>query len=90
MPDDIMSTRLRLPKGLHKRLVQMAKKNGRSLNSEILWRLALSLAAEGDEEAPKLVERMAVEQRRVLEEVLRALIPEPKAAEGTSRFKRRF
>lgn len=36
MPDDMAKFLLRLPKGLHKRLVQQAKRNNVSLNTEII------------------------------------------------------
>ena len=36
MPDDVTKFLLRLPKGLHKRLSQQAKRNNVSLNTEII------------------------------------------------------
>jgi hypothetical protein len=76
-PDDIISTRLRLPSGLYRLVTASAKRNNRSINSEILWALAHYI---GDE-APKLVQRMAAEQRRQMHNVLRALITDREKAE---------
>jgi Arc-like DNA binding domain len=70
MAQEIISTRLRLPKGLHRLLTQTAKRNNRSFNSEVLWRLAISLGGE----APNFVEEMAVEQRRVLDQIVEKAI----------------
>lgn len=53
-----------------------AKRNNRSINSEILWGLAHYLGGE----APKFVEHMAVEQRRLIHDVLRGLIANPERA----------
>jgi Arc-like DNA binding domain len=73
---DIISTRLRLPAGLHRMLTASAKRNDRSLNSEVLWCVAQQLGGE----AHKLVEQMAVEQRRAMHRVLQALIKDPQRA----------
>jgi len=59
---DIISTRLRLPAPVHRMLTASAKRNNRSLNSEILWALAQYLG----EDAQKHVEHMAVHQREVM------------------------
>jgi Arc-like DNA binding domain len=81
--DDIISTRLRLPAGLHRMVAASAKRNNRSINSEILWGLAHYL---GDEAATS-VARMAAEQRRQMHNVLRALIADPaKAAKAIENF----
>ena len=74
--DIIISTRLRLPAPVHRMLRASAKRNNRSLNSEILWALAQYL---GDD-AQKHVEHMAVHQREVMHNVLRALARDPEAA----------
>jgi len=74
--DDIISTRLRLPAGLHRMVAASAKRNNRSMNSEILWGLAQYLGGE----APKFVEHMAAEQRRHMLNVLRALVADPEKA----------
>jgi hypothetical protein len=58
--EDIISTRLRIPAGLHRLIVASAKRNSRSLNSEVLWCTAQQLGAD----AQKFVEQMAVERRR--------------------------
>jgi hypothetical protein len=75
-PKTIVSTRLRLPTGLHRMITASAKRNNRSINSEILWGLAHYLGGE----APKFVEHMAVEQRRLIHDVLRGLIANPERA----------
>lgn len=83
---DIISTRLRLPAGLHRMLTETAKRNNRSLNSEILWGLAHYLGGD----APKHVEQMAAHQRDVMHRVLRALIADPeKAAKAIARLDKR-
>jgi Arc-like DNA binding domain len=73
---EVISTRLRLPAGLHQMIKASAKRNNRSVNSEILWGLAHYLGGE----APKYVEHMAAHQRQVLHNVLRALMSDPEAA----------
>jgi hypothetical protein len=75
-PSVVVGTMLRLPTGLHQMLKASAKRNNRSLNSEILWGLAHYLGGE----APKFVEHMAAHQRQVLQNVLRALMSDPEAA----------
>jgi Arc-like DNA binding domain len=70
---EIVSTRLRLPTGLHRMITASAKRNNRSVNSEILWGLAHYLG----EEAPKFVEHMKVEQQRLMRDVLQTLIANP-------------
>jgi Arc-like DNA binding domain len=81
--DEIVSTRLRLPTGLHRLLTASAKRNNRSLNSEVLWCIAQQLGGE----AHKLVEQMAVEQRRAMHRVLQALIKDPqRAAQAIANF----
>jgi hypothetical protein len=85
--DEIISTRLRMPAGLHRLLTATAKKNNRSLNSEILWCIAHQLGGE----APKMVEQLAVEQRRVMKKVLRAITANPqKAAELIAKLDKDF
>ena len=80
---DIVGLRLRMPAGLHRLLATNAKRNNRSLNTEILWCIARQLGGE----APSLVENMRVEQRRMMEGVLRSLISDPQAAdEAIARF----
>jgi plasmid stability protein len=73
---EVISTRLRLPAGLHQMIKVSAKRNNRSVNSEMLWGLAHYLGGE----APKFVEHMAAHQREVLHNVLRALMSDPEAA----------
>jgi hypothetical protein len=75
--DDIISTRLRLPVGVHRMVTDSAKKNNRSINSEILWALAHYL---GGSEAQKLVQQMAVEQRRRMQRLLEIVYKDPERA----------
>jgi hypothetical protein len=77
---EIVSTRLRLPTGLHRMITASAKRNNRSVNSEILWGLAHYL---GGEAPKKFVEHMAVEQRRLIHDVLQGLIKNPEVAART-------
>ena len=73
---DVVGLRLRMPAGVHRLLAASAKRNNRSLNSEILWGLAQYLGGD----AQKHVEHMAVHQREVMHNVLRALASDPEAA----------
>jgi hypothetical protein len=85
-PDEIVSTRLRLPTGLHELITESAKRNNRSLNSEILWAIAQHLGVD----AQRFVDHMAVEQRRIMHNVFRALIEDPeKAAQAIANFEAR-
>jgi Arc-like DNA binding domain len=80
---EVVGLRLRMPAGVHRLLVASAQRNNRSLNSEILWGLAQYLGGD----AQKQVEHMAVEQRRQIHNVLRALIADPeKAAQAIANF----
>ena len=45
---DHVSLKLRLPPEMHKRLVVDAKRNRRSVNSEILWRIDTPAAAKAE------------------------------------------
>ena len=80
---EVVGLRLRMPAGVHRLLTASAKRNNRSLNSEILWGLAQYLGGD----AQKHVEHMAVHQREVMHNVLRALIADPeKAARAIASF----
>ena len=80
---DVVGLRLRMPAGVHRLLTASAKRNNRSLNSEILWGLAQYLGGD----AQKHVEHMAVQQRETIHNVLRALIADPeKAARAIASF----
>lgn len=74
---EVVSTRLRMPAGLHRMLTATAERNSRSLNSEILWCIAKQL---GDE-ATKHVEAMSVEQRRSLSKAFETLLSDPERLE---------
>lgn len=43
MPEDDIQYKLRLPQELHRQLAELAKKNGRTLSSEIVARLQITL-----------------------------------------------
>jgi hypothetical protein len=75
--DDIISTRLRMPVGLHDLIVASAKRNNRSLNSEVLWCMAQQLGGD----AHKFVEQMAVEQRRRMQRLVKIIYKDPERAE---------
>ena len=49
-PDDPIALQVRMSDGLRVKLANAAEKNGRSLNSEILWRLGRTFDEEGEEE----------------------------------------
>jgi translation initiation factor 2 alpha subunit (eIF-2alpha) len=59
-PDDPIALQVRMVEGLRAKLVNAAEKNGRSLNSEILWRLGQTF----DEEWGRLTTRMEDRDRR--------------------------
>ncbi len=73
---DIISTRLRMPVGLHRLIVASAKRNNRSLNSEVLWCMAQQLGGD----AHKHVEQMAVEQRRRMQRLVEIVYKDPERA----------
>jgi predicted transcriptional regulator len=74
---DIISTRLRMPVGLHRLIVASAKANNRSLNSEVLWCMAQQLGGD----AHKFVEQMAVEQRRRMHRLAEIVYKDPERVE---------
>jgi hypothetical protein len=75
--NDIISTRLRMPVGLHRLVVASAKSNNRSLNSEVLWCMAQQLGGD----AHKFVEQMTVERRRRMQRLLKLVYKDPERAE---------
>jgi hypothetical protein len=75
---DVVALRLRLPRGLHQLLTETARQNNRSLNTEMLWRLAHSLANEGHKDAPRHVVEMADLQRAAMENVVTAILAQRK------------
>jgi hypothetical protein len=74
-PDDIVNLKLRFTEALRARIEQEAKKNQRSLNGEIVYRLGTTLGAEGAELA-MLYERREEELRNRLREIVEAIIAE--------------
>jgi hypothetical protein len=85
--DDIISTRLRMPVGLHRLIVASAKRNNRSLNSEVLWCVAQQLGGD----AHKLVEQMGVEHRRRMKRLLEIIHKDPeRAAKALARIEKKL
>jgi hypothetical protein len=70
---EVVSTRLRLPAGLHRMLKQAAKRNVRSMNDEILWSIAQQLG----QEAHRYIKEMEAAQEEVLQGVLDQLLKDP-------------
>jgi len=75
---DIVNLRLRMPESLRKTLAGIAEKSGRSLNSEIVWRLGQSLGPEGEEYA-KQYETTEEYLRKKLDELVAEIIKKRKA-----------
>jgi hypothetical protein len=71
-PDDIVGLRLRFTEAMRARLEQEAKKNHRSLNSEIVYRLGTTFGAEGIEFAGEF-EEAEKDMQRVLHEIVREI-----------------
>ncbi len=55
--DEMISFKLRMPEGLRQKLEAEAEKSGRSMNSEILWRLGHSFSPEWQDAIAKVVKR---------------------------------
>lgn len=49
MEKEIQKTALRLPVDIHKRIIQEAKKNQRTMNAEIVYRLSKILEEKDDD-----------------------------------------
>jgi len=73
---ETVGLRLRMPAGVHRLLTASAKRNGRSLNQEVLWALAKYLG----EDAEKFVEQTAVEQRHRMQRLLEIVYKDPERA----------
>jgi hypothetical protein len=67
-------------------LTESAQKNGRSLNSEMLWCFAAVLGGAANEH----IEKMKVEKERQLQNVLQSLMSRLPPAEPKPKIKRRF
>jgi hypothetical protein len=59
-PDDPIALQVRMVEGLRAKLANAAEKNGRSLNSEILWRLGQTF----DQEWGRLTAQMEGREKR--------------------------
>lgn len=59
-PDDPIALQVRMVEGLRAKLASAAEKNGRSLNSEILWRLGQTF----DDEWGRLTTQMEDREKR--------------------------
>jgi hypothetical protein len=66
---DIVNVRLRLPEALRQRLADEAEEAGRSLNSEILWRLGHTFAGEKWDQFVAEAEEQEKRRQEVLEEM---------------------
>jgi hypothetical protein len=65
----MVNLRLRLPEGLRQRLADEAEEAGRSLNSEILWRLGHTFAGERWDEFVAEAEQQEQRRQELLEEM---------------------
>jgi hypothetical protein len=74
-PDDIINLKLRFTEALRSRIEQEAKKNQRSLNGEIVYRLGTTFGPEGAEMAARYEQRETELSQR-LQEILQAIIAE--------------
>jgi hypothetical protein len=72
-PDEIVNLKVRFTEALRKRIEQEAKKNQRSLNGEIVYRLTASFGEEGIELASQY-EEAEKELARQLREVVAQMI----------------
>jgi hypothetical protein len=72
-PDDMVGLQLRFTEALRARIEQEAKKNHRSLNSEIVYRLGTTFGAEGVALAAEF-DAQEKEVQRELGEMLREYI----------------
>jgi Arc-like DNA binding domain len=75
--DDIVNLKLRFTEALRARIEQEAKKNQRSLNGEIIYRLGTTFGAEGAEMAA-MYEHREQELKEQLQELVRTMILENK------------
>ena len=69
-PSDTVALQVRLVEGLRRKLAGAAEKNGRSLNSEIVWRLGQSFGPDGAVLSDQH-EAAEKERARVLDEIVR-------------------
>jgi hypothetical protein len=82
-PDDIVNLKLRFIEAMRARLEQEAKRNHRSLNSEIVHRLAISFGPEGAVLAQQYEER-SEELRQHLMEIVKAAAEQVRHKQGKS------
>jgi NAD dependent epimerase/dehydratase family enzyme len=76
-PSDVVNLKLRFTEALRARIEQEAKKNQRSLNREIVYRLGTTLGAEGAELAAQYEHRES-ELTKQLQEIVQAIIADRK------------
>ena len=74
-PSDIVNLKLRFTEALRGRIEQEAKKNQRSLNGEIVYRLGTTFGAEGAELAAQYEQRESELTKR-LREIVQAIVAE--------------
>ena len=77
-PTDIVNLKVRFTEAMRQRIEQEAKKNQRSLNGEIVYRLGLTFGAEGVALAHQFEEREK-EMAKVLREVVERIVAERRA-----------
>jgi hypothetical protein len=91
-PKATVNLQVRLPEGLRKKLAREAEKNARSLNAEVVYRLAQSV--EGKPQAPTSEQLIhgqpAIEEffNRLIDEVARNPDLERRLVEGLPGFRR--
>jgi hypothetical protein len=72
--EDIVRSQLRVPLPLYDRLKEAAERAGRSLNAEIVFRLARSFETSGEAGAAELAEKLSQPEHRADLEILLAAI----------------
>jgi hypothetical protein len=75
---DVVGLRLRLPAELHRLLKETARQNNRSLNTEMIWRLAHSLAVEGHADAPMYAMDIDELQQAALKQLVASMVAKRK------------
>ena len=80
-PDDIVNLKVRFSEAMRARLAQEAKRNNRSLNGEIVYRLGTTLGPEGLALASQF-EELQAEAAKLLREVVQRVIAERQKGKG--------
>jgi hypothetical protein len=79
-PSDVVNLKLRFTEALRARIEQEAKKNQRSLNGEIVYRLTTTFGAEGAELAAQYEQAESEIKKQIMEvmEIVRTVVAERK------------